>query len=592
MAQLQFKGKTFVQNHHLMVPYHQLVPVKGKSLTKKVSLHDNLIIHGDNLKALKALLPLYAGKVDCVYIDPPYNTGKENWAYNDDVSSPMMQEWLGKVVDREDLTRHDKWLCMMTPRLKLLKEVMRSDGVILVSIDDNEAHRCRCLMDEVFGENNFIAQLVWEKGRKNDAKLFSVGHEYMLVYAKSLSVLKELKTVWREAKPGAHELWYKYCELKKSHGDRFDQIEEALEEWFRSLPSKHSAKSLSRYHRVDEYGPWRDRDISWPGGGGPRYDVVHPVTKKPCKVPERGWGFATAKAMQEQIDLKLVVFRPDHSEPPFRKAHIKPTYQELAEDQDLEEESEDTCQGIGMQVMPSVLYKQSQVTSKFLRQFLGDLKFNNPKDHEILARIMRYVSMDKNTCFVLDAFAGLGSTAHAVLSLNEQDGGSRRFILIECEDYADTITAERVRRVIKGVPKAKEENLRKGLGGTFSYFELGKPIELQSILDGKDMPSYAELARYVFYTATGEEFVEKAVDVKKHFIGESRNYQVFLLYEADIEKLKNMALTLELAEKLPKLKEGKRRLVFAPTKYLDQERLDQYRIDFAQLPFEIYELTR
>ena len=140
MAQLQFKGKPFVQNHHLLVKYHELVPVKSKSLTKKVSLHDNLIIHGDNLKALKALLPLYAGKIKCIYIDPPYNTGNEKWIYNDNVNSPMMQEWLGKVVDREDLTRHDKWLCMMMPRLKLLKELLSDDGVIFVSIDDNEIH--------------------------------------------------------------------------------------------------------------------------------------------------------------------------------------------------------------------------------------------------------------------------------------------------------------------------------------------------------------------------------------------------------------------------------------------------------------------
>lgn len=213
MAQIQFKGKTFVQNHHLLVKYHELVPNKKKSLTDNLSLQDNLIIHGDNLRALKALLPLYAGKIKCVYIDPPYNTGKEKWIYNDNVNSPMMQDWLGKVVDREDLTRHDKWLCMMLPRLRLLKELIREDGIILVSIDDNEAYRARALMDEVFSEENFIAQLVWEKGRKNDAKLFSVGHEYMLVYAKSLARLRELKTVWREPKPGAQELWDYYSDF-------------------------------------------------------------------------------------------------------------------------------------------------------------------------------------------------------------------------------------------------------------------------------------------------------------------------------------------------------------------------------------------
>ena len=164
--------------------------------------------------------------------------------------------------------------------------------------------------------------------------------------------------------------------------------------------------------------------------------------------------------------------------------------------------------------------------------------------------------------------------------------------MVECEDYADSITAERVRRVIKGIPSAKDEALKEGLGGTFSFFKLGKAVELEAILEGDSLPTYEELARYVFYTATGDEFDEKAIVEKKHFVGESRNYQVFLFYEPDIAKLKNLALTLDMAKSLPALKKDKRRLVFAPTKYLDQEHLDQYRIDFAQLPFEIYELTR
>src|SRR4030042_5810995 len=166
MPTLHFKGKTFVQNHHLAVPYCQLVPDKKKSLTDKVSLHDNLIIQGDNLKALKALLPLYAGKIKCIYIDQPYNTGNENWVYNDNVNSPMMQEWLGKGGDKEDLTRHDKWLCMMMPRLKLLRELIADDGAIFVSIDDNEEHRLRNTMDEIFGEENYLNTFCWVSNLK------------------------------------------------------------------------------------------------------------------------------------------------------------------------------------------------------------------------------------------------------------------------------------------------------------------------------------------------------------------------------------------------------------------------------------------
>ena len=191
MAELKFKGKTFVQNHHLMVPYHELIPVKGKSLTDKVNLQDNLIIHGDNLKALKALLPMYAGKIKCIYIDPPYNTGNENWVYNDNVNSPMLQDWLGKVVDREDLTRHDKWLCMMTPRTKLLKELLRDDGIIFVSIDDNEQHHLRMLLDELFGEQMFLACLArrTKAGGGSAAHHFAVEHDYVAVYSKNKDTL-------------------------------------------------------------------------------------------------------------------------------------------------------------------------------------------------------------------------------------------------------------------------------------------------------------------------------------------------------------------------------------------------------------------
>ena len=187
MPTLQFKGRVFVENHHLAVPYHEWRPIRSNGLSKKASLHNNLIIEGDNLSALKALLPTHHGKVKCIYIDPPYNTGNEGWAYNDSVNSPLMQDWLGKIVDRDDLTRHDKWCCMMLPRLKLLRELLRDDGAIFVSCDDNEVHRLRCLMDEVFGEDNFIATVIWHKmdSPKNTARHLSEDHDYILIYARN-----------------------------------------------------------------------------------------------------------------------------------------------------------------------------------------------------------------------------------------------------------------------------------------------------------------------------------------------------------------------------------------------------------------------
>ena len=332
MPTLDWIGKKAVLTHHAEIPY-RLLKCNG-ALSAGEPGSGNLLVHGDNLEALKALLPYYAGQVKCIYIDPPYNTGNEGWVYNDNVNSPEMRDWLGKAVgsESEDLSRHDKWLCMMYPRLQLLKEFLRQDGVIIVSIDDFEAHNLRYLLNEVYGPGNFIAQLVWEKTRKNDAKLFSAAHEYLVVYARSLARLRELKTRWREAKPGADEIMAKYYELRSKHGTAYAEMEAALAEWYKSLPSGDPSKTLSRYRHIDSDGVWWDRDISWPGGGGPRYDVLHPVTNKPCVVPEAGWRFATAEVMQDQIRKRLVEFREDETNPPFRKAYLFPLDEEIVED--------------------------------------------------------------------------------------------------------------------------------------------------------------------------------------------------------------------------------------------------------------------
>ena len=222
--------------------------------------------------------------------------------------------------------------------------------------------------------------------------------------------------------------------------------------------------------------------------------------------------------------------------------------------------------------------------TKELERIFGEKAFNNPKPIRLIKKILA-LATDEDS-LILDSFAGSGTTAHAVLDLNKEDGGNRKFILVECEDYADKITAERVRRVIEGVPKGK---IKEGLGGTFSYFELGDPIEMESILEGDKLPSYLELARYIFYTATGEEFDPEKINEKKNFIGESKEYEVYLFYKPDIEYLKSTALTLERAKSLGAYK-GKKRLVFAPSKYLDADYLLEYRIDYCQLPFEIYKL--
>ena len=533
MPSLQFKGKTFVDNHHLSVPFHELRPVAGTGTGKRASLHDNLIVHGDNLATLKALLPTYHNKVKCIYIDPPYNTGNEGWAYNDNVNSPMMHEWLGKTVDRDDLTRHDKWCCMMLPRLKLLRELLRQDGVIFISIDDNEVHHLRDLMDEVFGDENFVATTIWEKvySPKSTAKYFSDNHDFIVVYARDK--------------------------------DSFD---------LGLLPRTEEADA--RYDNPDDdpRGPWK------PGG----LDARNPYSKGRYPIecpggrvipgPPRGsyWRYSKERLMDLDADNRVWWGR-DRNQVPAIKRFLSEVKEGLVP------QTIWTYRDVG----------HTQDAKKMLLQiFPDDLPGFTAKPVELLKRIL-LLSTDKDS-IVLDSFAGSGTTAHAVLALNQEDGGSRRFVLIECEDYADSITAERVRRVIKGVPSAKDTNLKAGLGGSFSYFCLGAPMQQESLLSGGDLPDYEALAGYVFFTATGDQFDAGKIDRETGFIGRSERGDVYLIYEPDRERIRDLALTLDYARSLPKPK-GTNRLVFAPTKYLDQEFLDQYRITFCQLPFQIYQ---
>lgn len=532
MAVLSFKGKTFVQNHHLAVKYHQLIPKKDRSWTDKVSLSDNLIIHGDNLKALKALLPTYAGKVKCIYIDPPYNTGNERWVYNDNVNSPMMQEWLGKVVDREDLTRHDKWLCMMMPRLKLLRDLLGEDGVIFVSIDDNEVHHLRMLMDEVFQPRNFLAQIAWQgmDTIKNDARYFSTNCEFIIVYAKNIEGV-ELKGI---KKGERQRVTYKNYD----DDPRGDYL----------LTPLH-AKS---------------------GTEDGIYEFIFP-NGQAWKPPRGTYPRFSKETLQRLVEESRI-----YLDPRGRKVPQKKTY----------------WNEIDERMPPWTFWRyedfgSTRQANRELMEILGRGEFENPKPSKMVKLIVDVVT-DKDS-IILDSFAGSGTTAHAVLALSKEDGGNRKFILVECEDYADEITAERVRRVMRGVPDAKDERLREGLGGTFSYFELGDPIEMESILEGNRLPSYLDLARYVFYTATGEEFLPEQVDEERHFIGESKDYEVYMLYKPDMEYLRSTALTLDRAKNLGPYR-GKKRLVFAPSKYLDADYLLEYRIDYCQLPFEIYRL--
>lgn len=427
MPTLNFKGKSFVQNHHLAVKYHQLVPQKDKSLSDKISLHDNLIIQGDNLKALKALLPTYAGKVKCIYIDPPYNTGNEGWAYNDNVNSPMIKDWLGKVVDKDDLTRHDKWLCMMMPRLKLLRELLAEDGAIFISCDDNEQHTLRCIIDEIFGNNNFITNIIWQKkySPQNDAKYFSDMHDFILCYAKN-KVEGETKFGWQR------NLLKRTDEMNQRYSNPDN---DPRGNW---KPADFSVKTYSK-----EY----DYPIELPSGR-----IVAPPKG-------RSWTTSINKYTSFVKDNRIWFGTKGDSVPSLKKfitevkQGIVPVsiwlYSDVGHNQQAKQELKDIFNEV-------------------------DLPFDTPKPTSLIKRIIQ-IACNEND-IILDSFAGSGTTAHAVLDLNKKDGGNRKFILIEMEDYANDITAERVRRIIKGIANSK--NFKEGTGGSFSYFELGDPIEM------------------------------------------------------------------------------------------------------------------
>lgn len=443
----------------------------------------NLMIEGDNLEVLKLLQKSYGGKVKLIYIDPPYNTGKD-FVYPDNFQDNIKNylELTGQVEGGRKISSnteasgrfHTDWLNMIYPRLKLAHNLLRSDGVIFISIDDNEVDNLRIACNEVFGEENFVAQLTWEKGRKNDAKFFSVGHDYMLVYAQSKGYLTEKRVRWREAKPGAAEIQEEYLRLKVIHGTAVGLIQRDLREFYGKLEKGHPSKKLSRYSNVDDRGVWRDDNMSWPGGGGPTYEVLHPKTKQPCKVPEGGWRYSTIEKMQQMIDAGRVLFRDDHTEPPIRKTYLVRGEEELEVDEAEEANGED----VGIQVAGSYFYRSALQASNLMLNLFGAKVFDSPKDHEVLARWISYVGSPSKDDIVLDFFAGSGTTGHAVMAQNAADGGNRRYILVQlpepldpenkdqktAADFCDKLgkprtiaelTKERLRRAAK---KIKEEN--------------------------------------------------------------------------------------------------------------------------------------
>lgn len=433
-----------------------LRPVKEDS--RDWDTTENLYIEGDNLEVLKILQESYLGKVKMIYIDPPYNTGND-FIYADDFmrSQEVENEQMGMYdEDNNRLFKntdtngrfHSDWCSMLFSRLLLSRNLLSEDGAIFISIDENEVNTLKAICDEIFGSSNFIAELIWSAGRKNDSKYISVSHEYILCYFKNAQYIKEHKILWREKKQGLSDIYAEYERLKKLYGDDYLSIEKGIKGWYKALPDGHPAKDHAHYCRVDKNGIFFADNISWPGGGGPKYQVLHPLTHKPVKIPSRGW-LTNESTMKAWIKQGRVEFGKDENTVPTLKSYLK----------DRE-----------YSVPYSVFYKDGRAASKRLATLMGDKVFENPKDEEIIQRIIQFCSTN-NGDIVLDFFSGSATTAHALFLANVEQNMHRKFILVQLPEPIDPQreTSEKARKVAQNAVK-----LLNSIGVSHTICEIGK----------------------------------------------------------------------------------------------------------------------
>lgn len=529
MPTLEWIGKDKVVNHHLDVPFRVL---ERKYSFDENGQHnedngsENMIIRGDNLEALKALLPRYEGRVKCIYIDPPYNTGNEGWVYNDNVNDPKIKKWLGKVVGKEgeDLTRHDKWLCMMYPRLKLLQKLLADDGAIFISIDDTEISNLRLLMDEVFGANNFVTTVIWHKNYapKSSAKFFSEDHDYITVYAKN-------KMAWIP----------------------------------NLLPRTEEQDKIYKNPDNDPRGLWRPDNLSArnPYSLG-LYSITCPGGRViPGPPAGRYWVVSEEKFKQMDADGRIY-WGKDGNNIPAPKRYLSEVKQGR---------------------VPQTIWEYEEVghtqdAKKDLKAiFDGEMPFDTPKPYRLIERILQIAS--DSDSIILDSFAGSGTTAHAVLNMNKADGGHRKFILVEIMDYADSITAERVKRVIQGYGEGK--NAVEGTGGNFSFYDLGEPLLHGDMLN--ENVGVEKIREYVYFTDTKASLPESHPD-EPYFMGVHIGSAYYFYYE-------KQAVTTLNREFLHTVKtEADAYVIYADLCTLSEAELEKYHITFKKIPRDITKL--
>lgn len=525
MPTLNWIGKDKVLNHHLEVPFHVLerqysFDEEGKHEEDNGS--ENMIIHGDNLLALKSLLPKYEGKIKCIYIDPPYNTGNENWVYNDNVNDPQIQRWLHQVVGKEgeDLSRHDKWLCMMYPRLKLLQRLLADDGVIFISIDVFEYAHLKCIVDEIFGIANFRNCIAVRRGIKNvqaqfeEVQALSLGHEYIYLYSKNTQA---------------------------------------------KLPK------LSKPLELAKAGKW---DTFWRGTDRPtmRYRIFDAL---PTSGQWRWEENRTRKAMKN-YDIYISKYADKISLDDFFIEHLMATNEKL----DFVRKNENGVIQYYVPPQTGKLLSDNWMDILLSGSFAG---FDTEKNVLLIQRIIDWIVRPGE--IVLDSFAGSGTTAHAVLNMNKADGGNRKFICIEMMDYADTITAERVKRVINGYGEGKKTV--DGTGGNFSYYELGEPLLVDDKLN--NAVSTEKIREYIYYMETKQALPETAAD-EPMLLGVHHGAAYYFNYEKDASTTLNAAFLHSIKTK------AEAYVIYADTCVLSENKLQQFHITFKKIPRDIARL--
>ena len=544
MPTLEWIGKEKVINHHQEVPFRVLdrqysFDENGQHAGEKVNCaegareaalgrngSENMIIHGDNLDALKALLPRYEGRVKCIYLDPPYNTGNEGWVYNDNVNDPKIKKWLGEVVGKEgeDLTRHDKWLCMMYPRLKLLQKLLAEDGAIFISIDDVEFYNLRLICNEVFGEHNFIATIIWRKNYapKSTAKHFSEDHDYILVFGKNADNWIPHKMPRTEKQNKAYK--------------NFDNDPRGL--W---RPNNLAARN---YYSKGTYS------IKCPGG-------------RIIEGPPSGsyWRVSEEKFWELDRDGRIW-WGKDGNNVPAPKIFLS-----------------EVSDGIVPQTFwPYEEVGHTQDAKKEIKAiFGGDMPFDTPKPVRLIERILQIAS-DPDS-IILDSFAGSGTTAHAVLNMNKADGGHRKFILVEMMDYAESITAERVRRVIRGYGEGK--NAVDGTGGSFSYYELGDPLLIGENLNEAVEPE--KIREYIWFMETKTPYTPAAGD-SPYYLGQHNDTGYYFYYEPQRITVLDYDFLATVTEKAGGT------VIYADRCSIDDGKLSQMGIVFKKIPRDISRL--